>query len=230
MQTLPHPPESHPFLRNLGPGWPEALAPVAPDLQRLGEKLGPQGQADSYLPAQSDVMRAFTLPFEDVKVLILGQDPYPTPGHAMGLAFSVAPGEPLPRSLRNIYEELYLDTGHPPPTTGDLTPWSKQGVLLLNRVLTVQPGKAGSHRGIGWEKVTEQALVALAKREKPLVAILWGRDAQKAAQHLGDTPTVVSAHPSPLSAHRGFHGSKPFTRTNELLQEQGADPIDWRLH
>lgn len=180
-----------------------------------------------YLPAGPNVLRAFTYPFEDVKVLILGQDPYPTKGNATGLAFSVDPDMPLPASLRNIYKELEADLGVPSPPNGDLTGWAEQGVCLMNRVLTVAPGNAGSHRGRGWEKITAYAAQALAERDAPLVAVLWGRDAQNAAKLLGDTPIVQSFHPSPLSASRGFFGSKPFSKVNDLLADQGASPIDW---
>ena len=165
-----------------------------------------------------------------VKVLIIGQDPYPTPGHAVGLSFSVAPDvRPLPRSLVNIYGELESDLEIPPAASGDLTPWSHQGVLLLNRVLTVRPGEAGSHRGEGWEAVTEQAIKALAARGGPLVAILWGNDARKLRPLLGDVPAIESAHPSPLSARNGFFRSRPFSRANQLLEQQGAAPVDWWL-
>ncbi len=166
----------------------------------------------------------------DVRVLIVGQDPYPTPGHAVGLSFSVAPDvRPLPGSLQNIHRELMSDLGLRRPRDGDLTPWADQGVLLLNRVLTVSPGLAGSHRGRGWERVTDCAIRALAARQRPLVAVLWGRDAQTAAPLLGAWPRVESAHPSPLSAHRGFFGSRPFSRINTYLTELGGDPVDWEL-
>lgn len=183
-----------------------------------------------YLPAGDRVLRAFTRPLDEVRVLVVGQDPYPTPGHAVGLAFSVAPDvRPLPRSLVNIYTELQQDLGCPPPTTGDLTPWTERGVLLLNRVLTVRPGKPGSHRSQGWEEVTAAAISGVAARGGPLVAVLWGRDAQTARPLLGSTPVVASAHPSPMSAHSGFFGSRPFSRSNDLLTTAGADPVDWSL-
>ena len=174
-------------------------------------------------------MRAFADPFDDVRVLILGQDPYPTPGHPMGLAFSTQPGVAAPRSLVNIYKELQDDLGIPPRADGDLSSWSKQGILLLNRVLTVRPGKPASHRGKGWEAVTQAAIEALVQRDAPLVAVLWGRDAQTAARFLGDTPRIESPHPSPLSASRGFFGSRPFSRANEALEAMGAQPVDWAL-
>ena len=183
-----------------------------------------------YLPAGKNVLRAFTQPFDEVKVLIVGQDPYPTPGHAVGLSFCVDSSvHPLPRSLSNIFQEYSADLGYPTPATGDLTPWSAAGVLLLNRVLTVRPGAPASHRGKGWEKITECAIDALVAREAPLVAILWGRDAQTLTPRLGSTPIIASAHPSPLSASRGFFGSRPFSRANEKLIAQGATPVEWRL-
>ncbi len=183
-----------------------------------------------YLPAGEHVLRAFTQPLDAVRVLVVGQDPYPTPGHPVGLSFSVSPQtRPLPRSLQNIVREYVDDLGLPPPRTGDLSVWAARGVLLLNRVLTVQPGLPGSHRGKGWEPVTECAIDALVARGGPLVAVLWGRDAQSLRPHLGAVPVVASAHPSPMSADRGFFGSRPFSRVNVLLAGQGAPPVDWRL-
>ncbi len=182
-----------------------------------------------YLPAGDVVLRAFTQPFDAVRVLVMGQDPYPTPGHPVGLSFSVAPDvRPVPRSLQNIFRELTDDLGLPVPATGDLTPWFRSGVLLLNRVLTVRPGASGSHRGRGWEEVTEQAVRALAARDAPLVAILWGRDARSLKPLLPGVPVIESAHPSPLSA-QGFFGSRPFSRANAVLARLGAQPVDWRL-
>jgi len=204
---------------------------VAGAVQGLGEFLrGELAAGRGYLPAGAHVLRAFEQPLDTVRVLIVGQDPYPTPGHAVGLSFSVAPDVvPVPRSLANIYQELQTDLGVPRPSTGDLSPWAERGVLLLNRVLTVCPGKPASHRGKGWESVTAQAISALVARGGPLVAILWGRDARNLVPHLGEVPSIESAHPSPLSAHSGFFGSRPFSRANELLARQGATPIDWRL-
>ncbi|SJN31313.1 Uracil-DNA glycosylase, family 1 [Microbacterium esteraromaticum] len=215
----------------LDPGWAEALAPVQPLVSELGERLRAEHAAGrGYLPDGPRVLRAFQRPLADVRVLITGQDPYPTPGHAIGLSFAVDRNvRPLPRSLGNIYRERESDLGIPPASHGDLTAWSDQGVLLLNRVLTVQPGNAGSHRGWGWEKVTELAIRALVARKQPLVAILWGRDAAGLRPLLGDVPAIESAHPSPLSARRGFFGSRPFSRANALLEQQGASPIDWRV-
>jgi uracil-DNA glycosylase len=184
----------------------------------------------AYLPAGENVLRAFTRPFDAVRVLIVGQDPYPTPGHAVGLSFSVAPNvRPLPRSLQNIFRELREDIGGDPPASGDLSLWADRGVLLLNRVLTVRPGAPASHRGKGWEIVTDQAIRALVARDEPLVAILWGKDAQTLTPLLGSTPIVASVHPSPMSADRGFFGSRPFSKVNALLAKGRADPIDWSL-
>ena len=211
--------------------WAEALAPVDDVIARMGAFLREELAAGrTYLPSGERVLRAFERPLADVRVLVVGQDPYPTPGHAVGLSFSVAPDvRPLPRSLVNIFRELNDDLGVGPPSNGDLTPWADQGVLLLNRVLTVAPGAAGSHRGRGWEAVTECAITALAKRGGPLAAILWGRDAQGLKPMLGPVPWVESPHPSPLSASRGFFGSRPFSRVNDLLVRQGGGPVDWRL-
>jgi uracil-DNA glycosylase len=212
-------------------GWADALAPVEDQIARVGVFLREQIAAGKrYLPAGDQVLRAFKQPFADVRVLIVGQDPYPTPGHPVGLSFSVDPSvKRLPGSLVNIFREYSEDLGFPRPSNGDLTPWTERGVLLLNRVLTVEPGKPGSHRGKGWEEVTEQAIRALAKRDTPLVAILWGRDARNLAPLLGSIPRIESAHPSPMSAHNGFFGTRPFSRANQLLERQAAGPIDWRL-
>lgn len=210
--------------------WKPALAPVEDAIHRMGDFLREENRRGGYLPAGHDVLRVFSYPFDEVKVIIIGQDPYPTPGHAMGLSFSTQPGvRPLPRSLANIFTELSDDLHIPRPVDGDLTPWSRQGVALFNRVLTVAPGKAGSHRGKGWEEITQAALSALDARGLPLVAILWGRAAQSARPFLPHAQCIESPHPSPLSASRGFFGSRPFSRANQLLTEQGAQPIDWRL-
>jgi len=213
------------------PSWTAALEPLAGTVAELGAFLRAEVAAGrGYLPAGNHVLRAFEQPLDRVRVLILGQDPYPTPGHAVGLSFSVAADvRPVPRSLVNIYQELQTDLGLPRPSSGDLSPWADQGVMLLNRVLTVCPGKPASHRGKGWEAVTAAAISALVERGGPLVAILWGRDARNLAPHLHGIPAIESAHPSPLSAHSGFFGSRPFSRANELLAQQGAAPIDWRL-
>ena len=215
----------------MDPGWAAALAPVADRIHAMGDFLRAELAAGRrYLPAGDKVLRAFQQPLSEVRVLIVGQDPYPTPGNPVGLSFSVAPDvRRLPPSLINIFREYTADLGFPAPATGDLSPWSERGVLLLNRVLTVQPGKPGSHRGQGWEEVTDQAIRALAARQQPLVAILWGRDARSLAPLLGSVPLIESAHPSPNSADRGFFGSRPFSRANAALEEQGGPGIDWKL-
>lgn len=220
-----------PLAELVHPTWVPALEPVAEHLTALGHFLREEvATGRGYLPAGDSILRAFSLPLPEVRVLVVGQDPYPTPGHPVGLSFSVAPDvRPVPRSLQNIYAELGSDLGVPMPPNGDLTPWFDRGVLLLNRVLSVRPGKPASHQGKGWEAVTEQAIRALVERGGPLVAILWGRQAQSLTPLLGDVPRIESAHPSPLSARSGFFGSRPFSRTNALLVEQGAAPIDWSL-
>ncbi|MFI6508325.1 uracil-DNA glycosylase [Streptosporangium sp. NPDC050855] len=212
-------------------GWAKALEPVSEKVAEMGEFLRREvAEGRQYLPSGPNVLRAFQQPFDQVKVLIVGQDPYPTPGHPIGLSFSVAADvKPIPGSLRNIYKELTEDLGLPMPSNGDLTPWTEQGVLLLNRVLTVMPGKPASHRGKGWEEITARAIEALVARGTPLVSILWGRDARTLRPMLGDLPAVESAHPSPLSARSGFFGSRPFSRTNDLLRQQGATPVEWKL-
>jgi uracil-DNA glycosylase len=214
-------------------GWATALRPVEEQVATMGQFLRDEIAAGrGYLPAGENVLRAFTFPFDEVRVLIVGQDPYPTPGHAVGLSFSVAPDvRPLPRSLENIFKEYASDLGFPAPGNGDLTPWAQRGVLMLNRVLTVQPGNSASHRGKGWEAVTECAIRALVDRGRPMVAILWGRDASTLKPMLTgkDCLSIESPHPSPLSASRGFFGSRPFSRANELLAQLGAEPIDWQL-
>lgn len=213
------------------PGWAEALRPVAGRIAGMGDFLRAEIAAGrTYLPAGAHVLRAFQQPFDEVRVLIMGQDPYPTPGMAIGHSFAVAPDvRPLPGSLENIFRELQTDLGLPRPSTGDLAPWTRQGVLLLNRALTTAPRRPGAHRGKGWEEVTEQAIRALAARGKPLVSVLWGRDARDLRPLLDAFPVIESAHPSPMSADRGFFGSRPFSRANDLLIRQGAQPVDWRL-
>lgn len=210
------------------PSWLRALEPHLEDLERISQFLlqSPTG----FLPAGEKVLRAFSMPLDQVRVLIVGQDPYPTPGHPVGLSFSVERSvQPVPRSLQNIYAELHSDLGIAPPQHGDLTGWFHQGVLLLNRVLTVAPGQPASHRNIGWEAITESAINALAQRGGALVAVLWGAQAQTLAPSLtaAGVSILTSPHPSPLSAHRGFFGSRPFSRTNELLVRQEAAPVDW---
>ncbi|MBX9245791.1 uracil-DNA glycosylase [Actinotalea ferrariae] len=213
----------------VAPDWAEALAPAEPRLRQIGDALRAESAAGrAWLPAPDAVLRAFSHPMAEVRVLVVGQDPYPTPGHAVGLSFSVAPGvRPLPRSLQNIHTELAADVGAVRGPDGDLSDWAEQGVLLLNRVLTVRAGEPGSHRHLGWQELTTLAVQALAARGGPLVAVLWGRDAQEVRPLLGDVPVVASAHPSPLSASRGFFGSRPFSRVDALLGEQGAPPVRW---
>ena len=220
-----------PPVADMDPGWAAALEPVAPQIAAMGDFLRAEVAAGrTYLPAGSNVLRAFLAPFDAVRVLIVGQDPYPTPGHAIGLAFAVDRAvRPVPRSLVNIYRELRTDLGIPAPAHGDLGRWTESGVLLLNRVLTVAPGAPASHRGKGWEQVTQRAIEALVARGGPLVAVLWGKDAQTLIPVLGSVPYIASVHPSPMSADRGFFGSKPFSKVNELLGDQGAEPVDWSL-
>ncbi|MGI8645528.1 MAG: uracil-DNA glycosylase [Nocardioides sp.] len=215
----------------MAPDWAAALAPVDQRIAALGEFLRAELAAGRhYLPQGDHILRAFERPLADVRVLVVGQDPYPNPGHPIGLSFAVAREvRPLPGSLRNIYAELRTDVGVEPPAHGDLTAWTEQGVMLLNRVLTVQPGAPASHRGRGWEEVTECAIAAVVARGGPVAAILWGRDAQSLKGLLGPVPWVESVHPSPLSAAGGFFGSRPFSRINRLLAEQGATPVDWSL-
>lgn len=212
--------------------WVRVLAPLDDQLEALAGHLQAERELGHViLPSQHSIFRALSIPHDDVRVVIVGQDPYPTPGHAVGLAFSVDRSvSPIPRSLTNIYRELADDLGITPPPHGDLSDWESRGVLLLNRCLTVRAGAAGSHRNIGWESVTAAILRSLAAREQPLVAILWGRDAQLSATELPDVPTITSAHPSPLSARRGFLGSKPFSRCNALLVDQGATPVNWQIN
>ncbi|MGW0734009.1 uracil-DNA glycosylase [Streptomyces sp. NPDC002851] len=222
---------ARPLSELVEPGWAEALRPVEGRIAAMGDFLRAEIAAGrTYLPAGPHVLRAFQQPFDEVRVLIVGQDPYPTPGMAIGHSFAVAPEvRSLPGSLENIFRELHTDLGLPRPSNGDLTPWTRQGVLLLNRALTTAPRKPAAHRGKGWEEVTEQAIRALVARGKPLVSVLWGRDARNLRPLLGDLPAVESAHPSPMSADRGFFGSRPFSRANDLLVRLGAQPVDWRL-
>ena len=220
-----------PLTEIIAPDWAEALRPVENRLHEIGGFLREEVRAGrGYLPAGEAVLRAFTRPMSEVRVLIVGQDPYPTPGHPIGLSFAVERHvRPLPRSLTNIYKELESDLGIAPAAHGDLSSWQDQGVLLLNRVLTVAPGAPASHRRRGWEEITEHAIRVLVARGGPLAAILWGRDAQSLIPLLGEVPHVASPHPSPLSASRGFFGSRPFSQVNALLEAQGAGPVDWRI-
>lgn len=215
----------------VGPGWADVLSPVESTIRQLGDFLREEQEAGhGFLPPSARIFAAFAQPFDEVRVLIVGQDPYPTPGHANGLAFSAAPDvRPVPRSLANIFREYVDDLGYPEPATPDLTPWTEQGVMLLNRVLTVRPGVSGSHRGQGWEEVTATAIEALSARDRPLVAILWGADARELSPRLAGHPVLTAPHPSPLSAHRGFFGSRPFSGANAALVGLGSRPVAWRL-
>lgn len=222
-----------PLLANaeIAPDWAEAFSSLTPELSLIGRFLDRErATGHEVLPAPEHIFAAFRAPLASVRVLIVGQDPYPTPGHPIGYAFATSRDvRPLPRSLQNISRELVEDLGAEPLPHGDLGAWADAGVLLLNRVLTVGAGEAGSHRGRGWESVTEHAIRTLTRRGGPLVAILWGNDARKLAPLLAGVPIIESAHPSPLSARRGFFGSKPFSRANDLLVAQGAEPIDWEI-
>lgn len=213
------------------PSWKDILLPVEGVVAEIGVFLREQQkQGIGFLPGGKNILRAFQQPLDNIKVIIVGQDPYPTPGHPVGLSFSVAPNvHPLPKSLQNIFQEYVNDLGYEYPKNGDLSPWESRGVLLLNRVLTVAIGKPASHQGIGWEKVTDTALSGLAQFNSPKVAILWGKQAAQVKDKLADTPCITSAHPSPLSAHRGFFNSRPFSRANELLVSQHTEPVDWKL-
>ena len=215
----------------MAPDWAEQLAPVDDQVAAMGQFLRAEvGAGRGYLPRGDQVFRAFQRPLADVRVLVVGQDPYPTPGHPIGLSFAVeAHVRPLPPSLVNIYTELQSDLGIEPPPHGDLTAWADQGVMLLNRALTVQPGRSAAHRGKGWEPITQCAIETLVRRGGPCVAILWGSDARSLKPMLGGIPVVESPHPSPLSAYRGFFGSRPFSKVDALLERQGGRPVDWRL-
>lgn len=218
--------------------WLPALEPVlaTPETRRLGGWLRAEESAGRAIyPPRECRLRALELtPLDAVKVVILGQDPYHGPGQAMGLCFSVPQGVAPPPSLANIYKELASDCGIAPPAHGDLSGWARQGVLLLNNSLTVEAGRAGSHAGRGWEAITDACVAAVAARPDPCVFILWGSYAQAKAQRipkLADPRHCVirSPHPSPLSAHRGFFGSRPFSRANAFLKKQQRVPVDWRL-
>lgn len=218
----------------MAPDWAAALTPVEDRIAELGDFLRAEVAAGrGYQPTGDRVFRAFQRPLSEVRVLIVGQDPYPNPGHPIGLCFAVERSvSPLPPSLRNIYRELADDLGITPPTHGDLSAWADQGVMLLNRVLTVRPHQSDSHKNLGWEHVTARAIQAVVERAEagtPMAAVLWGNAARSLRPHLGSVPIVESVHPSPLSASRGFFGTRPFSRVNQLLVEQGGQPVDWAL-
>ncbi len=210
------------FLKNVHPEWLAALGSVTTNIEELERSL----LKEDYQPAATRVLRALEYPLSKVHVVIFGQDPYPTPGHAMGLSFSVSPNlEVLPRTLRNIFLELSHDIGCAIPVNGDLSKWANQGVALINRVLTVPTGVSNGHRRLGWEKVTEEIARILGERD--VVAILWGNNARELSHFFRDDWVISSVHPSPLSGHRGFFGSKPFSKTNAILREHGLKEIDW---
>ena len=215
------------FFEQMHPSWQAALADAKPLLQSIESKL--DQHPGEYVPAKDLVMRAFEQPLDDIRVLIVGQDPYPTSGHAIGLSFAVNPQvKPLPRSLKNILIELKDDLGKSVSAEGDLSRWSNQGVLLLNRHLTTDLAEAGAHAEIGWAAFTDKVITVLNRKlGRKLVAILWGAQAQQLSGALCDCTVLFSAHPSPLSARRGFFGSKPFSKTNEALIQLGEQPIDW---
>lgn len=220
------------------PSWRAVLEPVLslPETRQLGGWLGAEEEAGRtiYPPAGQRLAALERTPPDAVKVVILGQDPYHGPGQAMGLSFSVPQGVRPPPSLANIYKELASDLGIEHPDHGDLTSWAQQGVLLLNNSLTVEAGQAGSHAGRGWDTVTDACVRAVAERDVPSVFMLWGSHAQNKASRIpaigsGRHLVLASAHPSPLSAHRGFFGSRPFSQANVFLETNGRRPIDWRL-
>lgn len=203
-----------------------------PYYQELREFLKKEYATQKIHPDMDHIFEALELtPYEDVKVVILGQDPYHGINQAHGLSFSVQPGVKIPPSLQNIYKELQADLGIPPVHHGYLTSWAKQGVLLLNTVLTVREGQAYSHRGHGWERLTDTIIEKLNERTEPIVFILWGKPAQEKEKMIDTSKHMIikSPHPSPLSAHRGFFGSRPFSKTNAALESFGEKPIDWRL-
>lgn len=218
--------------------WRAALEPAlaTAEARQLGGWLRAEEDAGKAIfPPRGSRLKAFDLtPLDAVKVVILGQDPYHGPGQAHGLSFSVPPGVRQPPSLVNIFKELQSDCGIARPDHGNLEGWARQGVLLLNAVLTVEAAQAGSHQKRGWEAITDAAIAAVARRSQPAVFVLWGSHAQKKAQNVpalqeGRHLVIKSPHPSPLSAHRGFFGSKPFSKANEFLQANGRGAIDWRV-
>ncbi len=210
--------------------WLPALEPVGLELDAVLARVRAEEDAGASVLPPADVrLRALAAPLDGVRVLVVGQDPYPTPGHAVGWSFSAPPGtSPLPASLRNLLRELADDRGVR-ATSGDLSPWVGRGVMLLNRVLTVRAGESASHRRLGWQAVTDAVVGALAARDAPLVSVLWGRDAQAVAPLLAGTAVVTGVHPSPLSASRGFFGSRPFGAVDAALVAQGGPAMDWSL-
>lgn len=210
------------FLDRVHPEWRDALSGVVANIEELETSLA----KDEFQPPPHQVLRVLELPISKIRVVIFGQDPYPTPGHATGLAFSVTRDvKMLPMSLRNIFKELSDDLGCPTRAHGDLSSWSDQGVALLNRVLTVPNGVTNGHKNLGWEKVTDE--IARTLGEQKTVAILWGNNAKSLTHYFKDKWVISSVHPSPLSAHRGFYGSRPFSKANAILKEHGLGTIDW---
>jgi uracil-DNA glycosylase len=210
------------FLEKVHPEWLAALSTVIPIIVEIESAI----QNLKYQPPAHQVLRAFERPLSQIRVVIFGQDPYPTPGHATGLSFSVSRNiEVLPQSLQNIFVELSNDIGCPVPLHGDLSYWADQGVALINRVLTVPNGRSNGHVNIGWQKVTDEVARVLGERD--VVAILWGNNAQQLAHYFHNVWVITSVHPSPLSAHRGFFGSKPFSKANTILRSRGLAPINW---
>lgn len=214
--------------------WDEQLREEVdkPYFNDLRYALAKEYKLHTVYPSKENLFQALKLTsYEHTKVVILGQDPYHGPGQAHGLSFSVMPGVRIPPSLVNIYKELHSDLEVPIPNNGYLVPWAKQGVLLLNTVMTVRDGQANSHKGLGWERFTDAVIEKLNEREKPVVFILWGSHAQKKGAFIDRNKHLVleSVHPSPLSAHRGFFGSRPFSKANAFLASQGMEPIDWTL-
>ena len=216
------------------PSWKQQLAAEfeKPYFRQLTEQVRQEYKSGACYPPGPLIFNAFNLtPFDQVRVVIIGQDPYHEPGQAHGLSFSVQDGVPFPPSLQNIFKEIEQDLGSPVPPTGNLERWARQGVLLLNTVLTVRAHQALSHRGIGWEKFTDAAIRVLNEQDRPIVFMLWGRPAQSKHAMLNNPAHLVleAPHPSPLSAYRGFFGSRPFSRTNEFLEQNGVEPIDWQI-
>lgn len=212
------------FRDQLHPGWRDLLEGSLDLLDQIDDRLGDA----PFLPERRDVMKSLSFDPAAAKVLIVGQDPYPNADDAMGFAFSTGRSDgKLPASLKNIYRELVDDLGISHPTTGDLSPWCEQGVVLLNRTLTCVEGESNSHRHIGWREFTDQVVSVLAAQG--VVAILWGANAQEVERFFNQSVCITSVHPSPLSAYRGFFGSKPFSRANQALTAKGSEPIDWRL-
>ncbi|MDD3404203.1 MAG: uracil-DNA glycosylase [Hespellia sp.] len=203
-----------------------------PYYRELFQKVNAEYKNNLIFPPAEDVFNAFHLtPLKEVKVVILGQDPYHNHGQAHGLCFSVKKGVDIPPSLVNIYKELQDDVGCTIPSHGELTKWAEQGVLMLNTVLTVRAHQANSHRGIGWEEFTDAAIMALNGQDRPIVFLLWGAPAQRKKRMLNNPRHLIleAPHPSPLSAYRGFFGSRPFSQTNEFLRANGIEPIDWQI-